>query len=91
MEFHNPNVATEMAQILKNYHEKYVPVFAGQEHVVVAPVPVHGDQLFEERDRNVQWTYRDCADKYSCLEGVTLEHADWHAKITLYKVCAYSN
>jgi len=27
MEFHNPNVAAEMAEILKNYQGKYVSCF----------------------------------------------------------------
>lgn len=83
MEFFNPNVAAEMAQILKNYQEKYVPCFGGE---VLSKVPVHGDQLFEERGRNVQWTFRDGEDPYDRLEGLCTEHADWHAKVTLYKV-----
>jgi len=83
MEFSKPNVAAEMAQILKHYQEKYVPCFSGE---VVAKVPVHGDQLFEERGRNVQWTFRDGEDPYHRLEGLSTEHADWHAKVTMYKV-----
>ena len=71
MEFLNPNVTAEMAQILTNYQEKYVPV--------------HGDQLFEERSRNVQWTFQDGENKCDRLEGVNPEHADWHAKVILYK------
>ena len=87
MEFFNPNVAAEMAHILKNYQDKYVPCFgAGEEKTVLSNVPVHGDQLFEERARNVQWTFRDGADKYQKLEALPPEHADWHAKVTLYKV-----
>ena len=85
MEFFNPNIAAEMAQILKNYQQKYVPKLAGEERDVIASVPVHGDQLFEERSRNVQWTFRDGANEYDRLEGLTTEHADWHAKVTLYK------
>ena len=45
-----------------------------------------GDQLFEERGRNFQWTFRDGDDPYDGLEGLCTEHADWHAKVTLYKV-----
>lgn len=88
MEFSNPNVAAEMAQILKNYQEKYVPCFSfdGKGQEVLSTVPVHGDQLFEERARNVEWTFRDGDDNYHRLEGLPTEHADWHAKVTLYKV-----
>lgn len=88
MEFHNPNVAAEMAEILKHYHNKYVPSMTGKDGTkeVLAPVPVHGDQLFEERARNVQNTFRHGQTNYDRLEGVLPEHADWHAKVTLYKV-----
>lgn len=49
MEFLNPNVAAEMAEILKNHQRKYVPCFKREDKAaVVATVPVHGDQLFEE-------------------------------------------
>jgi len=82
MEFHNPNVAAEMAQILKDYQELFVPRLE-DEKTVLMPVAVHGDQLFEERARNVQWTFRDGDNQYDCLEGLLPEHADWHAKVTL--------
>lgn len=52
----------------------------------MACIPLHGDQLFEERARNVIWTYRDGMNSYERLEGIDTEFADWHAKYTLYKV-----
>ncbi|KXJ11341.1 hypothetical protein AC249_AIPGENE23188 [Exaiptasia diaphana] len=45
----------------------------------------HGDQLFEERSRNVQWTFRDGQTDVERLVGLEPEFADWHAKFTLYK------
>jgi hypothetical protein len=87
MEFHNPNVAAEMAQILKSYQANYVPCLNwDDEQIFLSTVPVHGDQLFEERGRNVKWTFRDGESEYDRLEGLLSEHADWHAKVTLYKV-----
>ena len=87
MEFRNPNVAAEMAEILKSYQEKYVPCFGlGDDKEVLANVPLHGDQLFEERSRNVQWTFQVADTKYHRLTSLLPEHADWHAKVTLYKV-----
>ena len=87
MEFKNPNVAADMSQILKSFHQKYVPcVQDGNNRTVLSAVPLHGDQLLEERARNVQWTFRDGESQYDRLEGLTTEHADWHAKVTLYKV-----
>ena len=53
---------------------------------VLSAVPLHGDQLLEERARNVHWTFRDGESQYDTLEGLTTEHADWHPKVTLYKV-----
>lgn len=87
MVFFNPNVVAEMTEILKNYQEKYVPCFGtGGEQTVLTNTPVHGDQQIEERARNVQRTFRDGADKYQRLETLPPEHADWHAKVTLFKV-----
>ena len=58
----------------------------GNNRTVLAAVPLHGDQLLEERGRNVQWTLRDGESQYDRLEGSTTERADWHAKVTLYRV-----
>ena len=76
-----------MAQILKSNQGKYVPTskINGKAKVLV-PVAQHGDQLFDERGRNVQWAFGDGANQYDRLEGLRTEFADWHAKFTLYKV-----
>ena len=67
MEFFNQNVAAELAQILKNYQEKYVPCFGGE---VLSKVPVHGDQLCEERE----------GETFSGLSGMEKTHMiDWKA------------
>ncbi len=68
MEFHNPNGA-EMAQILKSYQENYVPCLTrDDEKIFLSKLPVHGDQLFEERGRNVKWTFRDGESEYDRLD-----------------------
>lgn len=46
---------------------------------------LHGEQLLEERARNVQYTF-DGVNKYDRLEGISTEVADWHAKMNLYSV-----
>lgn len=74
--------------------ERYVPAIStGQgKKEIISQVPMHGDQLFEERARNIQWTFRVGNDAFERLEGLTTEFADWHAKVTLYKVCeAYAD
>ena len=87
IEFFNPNASGEMAQLLKRNHENYTPC---QEKdggkVVLQKIPLHGDQLFEERARNVKWAFRDGLNDVEKLIGLDTEFADWHAKYTLYKV-----
>lgn len=73
----------EMAQLMISNQQKYVPCL---ESDVLLPVPLHGDQLFEERSRNVKWTFRVGDNRLDRLEGISPEFADWHAKVTLYKV-----
>ena len=91
MQFLNPNVSGEMAQLLQQNQEKYVPCLTkGTNKTILEKVPLHGDQLFEESARNVIWTYRDEVDDYEQLQGTDTEFADWHAKYTLYKVECYS-
>lgn len=76
-----------MAEIMAFNQEKYVPCLStGDKKEVVVPIAFHGDQLFEERARNVQWTFRDADTTYDQLRGLQTEFADWHAKVTLYKV-----
>ena len=53
-------MAGEMAEMMAFNQQKYVPClssYGGKE--VFIPIALHGDQLFEERARNVQWTFHD--------------------------------
>ena len=89
VEFLNPNVAGDMAKLLLSNQEKYVPVCkngADDSTIVLSQVPYHGDQLFEERARNVQWTYQDGNNPYDRIQGIDTEFADWHSKYNLYMV-----
>ena len=91
MEFLNPNVAGDMAQLLMHDQEKFVPCLeTDKKKIILEHVPLHGDQLFEERARNTAWTFRDGITEFERLKGIQHEHADWHAKLTLYKVCLHS-
>lgn len=77
-----------MAEILKTNQEKYVPCSSsgkGKKNILTK-IPFHGDQLFEERARNVQMTFQDGINPYERLEGLSTEAADWHAKVNLYSV-----
>lgn len=77
-----------MAQLLIANQENYVPCISSGDgnQEVLTNIPLHGDQLFEERARNVQWTFQDGITAYDRLEGLTTEYADWHAKMNLYSV-----
>ncbi len=91
MEFNNPNISGEMANILTANQDRYVPKTSGDCDIdiqsIASKIPFHGDQLFDERARNVQWTFQDGDNYIDCLNGLTPEFADWHAKVTLYQVC----
>lgn len=92
MEFKNPNISGEMAQMMISNQDNYVPTHVvDSKKEVLSLVGFHGDQLFEERARNVQWTFRVGDNQYDRLEGLGTEFADWHAKVTLYKVYYYCN
>ena len=82
-----------MAQLIMDNQEKYVPCETNSEgeKKILHPVPLHGDQLFEERARNAQWTFQDGITKYERLEGIYPEAADWHAKVNLYEVICDNN
>jgi hypothetical protein len=87
LQFHNSNVASEMAQFLISNQQRYVPSCHNTvDKVTMHRVPLHGDQLFEERARNTQWTYQDGNNPCDRLEGFRTEFADWHAKMNLYMV-----
>ena len=67
-----------MAEILKTNQEKYVPCSSSGkgEKNILTKIPFHGDQLFEERARNVQMTFQDGITPYERLEGLSTEAAD---------------
>ena len=76
-----------MAQLLTTFHDKYVPTAELNDNTeVLHKIPLDGDQLTEERARNVQWTYRLGATSYDRLDGLETNHADWHWKVKLFEV-----
>ena len=60
------------------------------EKIILDTIPLHGDQLFEERCRNTQWTFQNRECSYDRLQGIQTEFADWHAKLNLYMVRRHS-
>lgn len=92
LEFLNPNKSVDMVHLLKTFHDKYVPVAEYQDGSKegIHKIPLDGDQLTEERARNVQWSARMGATSYDCLEGLETNHADWHWKVKLLQVILQS-
>ena len=77
MQFLNPNVSVDMAQLLQYSQENYVLFLTNRTRKkILTQIPLHGDQLFAERARKVMWTYRDGVDEYERLEEIDTEFAD---------------
>lgn len=87
LEFIDANVSGEMAQLIISNQDRYVPTITTTDGIreIICQVPMYGDQ-FEECARNVQWTFRVENSAFEQLEAMTTEFADWHAKVTLYKI-----
>ena len=76
-----------MAQLLQSNQNKYVPTIKCHgENIVLERIPLHGDQLFEERGRTVKWSFQGGDSDWDRIEGIEPEFADWHAKLNLYMV-----
>ena len=67
LDFLNTNKSGDMADLLKKFQEDHVPMKDGN---ILKKVVVHGDQLTEERARNVQWTYKIGETEAERLEGL---------------------
>jgi len=76
-----------MTDILKDFQEIYV---AKDDQEILHPtIIMHGDQLTEERARNVQWTYRLGNTSLERLEGIVPKFSEFHPKMCLYEVVLY--
>ena len=88
----NENLNEDMVDILDHLQSLYVPMADKQlpngctEKVSVETVFFGGDQLTEERARNVQLARSDGTSTAERLEGVWPKNEDWHAIRTAYKV-----
>jgi hypothetical protein len=72
LEFLNSNNATEMAEILNNIQNKFVPTAeVNNQKYVLQKTFLDGDQLTEERARNAQLAN----SLHNCFETA---FADWH-------------
>jgi len=72
-----------MADLLKKFQEQHVPMKDGE---ILHKTVVHGDQLTEERARNVQWTYKLGETDADRLEGLELTFSEFHLKMCMFEV-----
>ena len=81
-------MAAEMAVILQNIQEKFVPItVVGEEKVILEKVILDGDQLTEERARNAQIANTHADSQYEQFSGLQTSFADWHLGKNLLDVC----
>ena len=79
----NTNKSGDMAELLKRFQEEHVPKVDDQ---VLHKTIVHGDQLTEERARNVQWTYKLGETEADRLEGLEYTFSEFRFKMRMYEV-----
>ena len=70
-----------MADLLKKFQEEHVPQ---EDDQVLHKTIVHGDQLTEERARNVQWTYKLGKTEADHLEGLECTFSEYDVWGTCY-------
>lgn len=81
-----------MVDILEHLEDTYVPMTEKhnrngvKEKVPISTVFFGGEQLTEERARNVQLVRSDGADTLVGQQGVWPKYDDWHAIRIAYKV-----
>lgn len=89
----NESCNEDMMDILEIIQDKYVPLRDDTEDPLsAAKVPAEliffgGDQLTEERARNVQKARADGRTTLERLDATWPKNEDWHAIRTGYKVC----
>ncbi|XP_066922839.1 uncharacterized protein [Clytia hemisphaerica] len=78
---------SEMAEILKEIQEKYVPLKQTEEGVEVKEkVPFGGDQMSAARTVSAQKAFLVGNSQYKRLEGLSPKFEDWHLKKTFYEI-----
>ena len=83
----NENLNDDMIDIMETIQEKYIPKV--NEESGLKTVSFGGDQLTEERARNVQMGRSDERTKEERLEGLWPKNEDWHAIRIAYDVDMY--
>lgn len=86
----NESLNEDMVDILEHLHSNYVPM--SQVNGTKTPadfVCFGGDQLTEERSRNIQKARADGRSVDEKLDGVWCKNEDWHGIRIAYQVCSF--
>ena len=88
----NESKNDDMVDILETIQDRYVPFHVPTQSGKSDKVPSDmlffgGDQLTEERARNIQRARADGETPVERLDTVWPKNEDWHAIRTAYKVC----
>ena len=79
-----------MVDILEHLHSNYVPMSEVNGAKTPADfVSFGGDQLTEERSRNIQKARADGRSVDEKLDGVWCKNEDWHGIRIAYQVCSF--
>ncbi len=87
----NESIGAEMIEILQSIQENYVPIIeqdnGGEKtKTVIRKIFLGGDNLTEERARNLQGAMSDGDSEYENLTGIIPKNEDWHAIRYMYQV-----
>ena len=77
----------DMVDILETIQQKYVPYSQSTDETPADLLFFGGDQLTEERARNIQRARADGETGKERLDTIWPKNEDWHAIRTAYKVC----
>ena len=68
-----------MVKLLQTNQHKYVlSIKRGGQNAILEHVPLHGDQLSEERSGNAKWSFQNGDTHWDKLDGIETEFAVWH-------------
>ncbi|XP_078659756.1 uncharacterized protein LOC144904617 [Branchiostoma floridae x Branchiostoma belcheri] len=88
LHFKNENLNHDMSEILHSIQSTYVPADVDEEGNItriIYPILLGGDQLSEERAKNIQAAFKNLDTPEERLEGMTTKFELWHATVNLFE------
>eukprot|EP00794_Sanderia_malayensis_P008580 gene8580-9497_t len=89
----NESIGAEMIDIMQSIQERYVPCHVSnteneqtKKKTVVQKIFFGGDNLTEERGRNLQGAMSEADSEFDRLDGLITKNEDWHAIRYIYHI-----